>query len=371
MPEPVTTREPAQVLGWDIGGAHVKAAWWRPDAPDGAPRITAVMQVACPLWQGLEHLDAAVATVFTAWPEARRAMQAMTMTGELADGFEHREAGVQAIAQRMAQRTGAGEALRVFAGADDQARPCWLPPSQAASHWPQIASANWLATALAVARALPPGVDEALLVDIGSTTSDLIPVHARHGVTPGASDADRLTSGALVYHGVVRTPLCAFGTRVRWRGSVMNVMHEFFATSADVYRLTGELDPAHDQYPSADQGPKDIPGSRQSHRAHGRAGRPRWQRGRLAGAGAGVARAATGGVAFQCPPSDRRRVIAARHTAGGCGLWRLPGAGAGRTSRLPCDPGGRAVAGGSSGPRLAEGGRPQRRRGLAGGAADH
>jgi uncharacterized hydantoinase/oxoprolinase family protein len=40
-------------------------------------------------------------------------------------------------------------------------------------------------------------------------------------------------------------------------------MNEFFATSADVYRLTGELNPAHDLYPSADNGAKDTPGTQQ------------------------------------------------------------------------------------------------------------
>jgi len=40
------------------------------------------------------------------------------------------------------------------------------------------------------------------------------------------------------------------------------VMNEFFATAADVYRLTGELDPAHDQHPSADNAGKDLDATR-------------------------------------------------------------------------------------------------------------
>ncbi|MBC7484221.1 MAG: H4MPT-linked C1 transfer pathway protein, partial [Rhizobacter sp.] len=40
-------------------------------------------------------------------------------------------------------------------------------------------------------------------------------------------------------------------------------MNEFFATAADVYRLTGELNPAHDLYPSADSAAKDLPATRQ------------------------------------------------------------------------------------------------------------
>jgi len=57
---------------------------------------------------------------------------------------------------------------------------------------------------------------------------------------------------------VVRTPLCVLARRMPWRGAMLNVMNEFFATTADVYRLSGELDPAHDQQPSADNAPKSV-----------------------------------------------------------------------------------------------------------------
>lgn len=250
------------VIGWDIGGAHVKAAWWRAPRPGAPARGVEVVQHPCPLWQGLQHLESAVDTVFAAWPGAAEATQALTMTGELADGFEHREAGVAAIAQCMAARTGAGEALRLFAGQSADGDVRWCAPAQAAQHWSAVASANWLATAMALQSNLPAGAGAALLVDIGSTTTDLIPLHAGAGALQAASDADRLAEGQLVYQGVVRTPLCALGPRVRWRGRVSNVMNEFFATTADVYRLTGELEEAHDQHPSADQGPKTEAGSR-------------------------------------------------------------------------------------------------------------
>jgi probable H4MPT-linked C1 transfer pathway protein len=80
--------------------------------------------------------------------------------------------------------------------------------------------------------------------------------------TASRSDADRLGSGELVYVGVVRTPLCALAHQVPWAGRSLNVMKEFFGTTADVYRLTGELDPAHDLYPAADNAAKDALGSR-------------------------------------------------------------------------------------------------------------
>jgi uncharacterized hydantoinase/oxoprolinase family protein len=40
-------------------------------------------------------------------------------------------------------------------------------------------------------------------------------------------------------------------------------MNEWFATSADVYRLTGELEAAFDMHPSADGAPKDPDATRQ------------------------------------------------------------------------------------------------------------
>jgi probable H4MPT-linked C1 transfer pathway protein len=99
---------------------------------------------------------------------------------------------------------------------------------------------------------------DALLVDIGSTTTDIIALRRGRVLTRARTDADRLASGELVYHGVVRTPLCALAQRIAWRGREHNVMNEFFATTADVYRVTGELDAAHDQAASADNAAKDA-----------------------------------------------------------------------------------------------------------------
>jgi probable H4MPT-linked C1 transfer pathway protein len=229
------------VIGGDIGGAHVKAA----RVEQG--RVLDVAQWPCPLWQGLAQLDAVLAQAAARWPDYREAGHAVTMTGEMVDLFEHREAGVVALAQRLAARLGGRVAF--YAG---EARWCAL--DEVAAHWAQIASANWLATAQVVARRLP----DAVLVDIGSTTTDLIPVRGGRVAASGTDDAARLRTGELVYQGVVRTPLCALAQRIGFRGQSWNVMNEYFATTADVYRLTGELAPLHDQHPAADGAGKDT-----------------------------------------------------------------------------------------------------------------
>jgi probable H4MPT-linked C1 transfer pathway protein len=239
-----------EIYGWDVGGAHVKLS------RSVAGRVLEVAQWPCPLWLGMDRLDAVLQAALARWPQLQAAhtLHAVTMTGEMVDHFSHREAGVQGIATQLATAL-APARLRLFAGDGG-----WCSAADAGRHWAAIASANWLATARHVALAT---TGAGVLVDIGSTTADLIAFSGGRVLTAARSDAERLAGGELVYHGVVRTPLCALGPRIDWRGQPHNLMNEFFATTADVYRLTGELDPGHDMHAPADHAGKDLPATRQ------------------------------------------------------------------------------------------------------------
>ena len=281
------------LIGWDVGGAHAKASLLLREPSGFALRDVA--QWPCPLWQGLEPLRRVIESARARWPHLGAAAHAVTMTGEMVDLFPNREAGVAAIASTleaaldgpMAVFVAAGGDARAATGAGSSGAPTgarqagetqgaatqavasaavtspaphgWCAPAEAAEHWSRIASVNWLASAELAAEA----AGDALLVDVGSTTSDLIPLRGGRVAVHGHDDAARLASGELVYLGVVRTPLCALGPRIAFRGEAVNLMNEFFATSADVYRLTGELDPAHDQHATADGAGKDAAATRQ------------------------------------------------------------------------------------------------------------
>ncbi|PMS14291.1 H4MPT-linked C1 transfer pathway protein [Trinickia caryophylli] len=235
-------------FGWDVGGAHLKVC-----VADAAGCVLDVGQWACPLWEGLHHLRSAIDLVFARWPAALSddAHHAVTMTGEMVDLFPSREEGVCMLADALAERL--GRRLSFFAGAQG-----WVEAGQCAERWRSVASANWLATASWVAAHR----GDAVLVDIGSTTTDIVPIAGARVCARGADDAGRLATGELVYQGVVRTPLCALASRIEFGGVQVNVMNEWFATTADVYRLTGELDAACDLHPSADRGPKTEAASR-------------------------------------------------------------------------------------------------------------
>ena len=98
-------------FGWDVGGAHVKVS-----KVSASGALLDVAQWACPLWQGLAHLEKAIGLVFGRWPDAAggSARHAITMTGEMVDLFEDRADGVRVLARVLSQRL--GDHARFFAG---------------------------------------------------------------------------------------------------------------------------------------------------------------------------------------------------------------------------------------------------------------
>jgi probable H4MPT-linked C1 transfer pathway protein len=198
----------------------------------------------------LAHLDHAIAETLGHITESPAA-HAVTMTGELADCFTDRGTGIAALVRAMAAQVPSGQ-LHIFAG-----RRGFVPVSSMAAAAAEIASANWLATATYVATVR----GDALLVDVGSTTADLVPVAGGDARAIGHDDFTRLAADELVYTGVTRTPLMSVAARAPIEGREVGLMAEHFATTADVYRLTGELPERADLHPSADGGPKTIEGS--------------------------------------------------------------------------------------------------------------
>lgn len=232
------------VIGWDVGGVHLKAA--RAEAG----RIVDAAQFASPLRTGLAPLRAAFAEARARMGAAER--HAVTMTGELADTFASRAEGVVALGQVAAEELD-GVPVLLYAG-----RAGLVRPEQAAAHAVDIASANWHATAALVARRCR----DALFVDLGSTTTDLVPVAGGALAARGYTDAERLGCGELLYTGLVRSALMAVAERVPFAGGWTTLIRENFATMADVHRILGTLPEAADQMPAADGRAKTVAASR-------------------------------------------------------------------------------------------------------------
>jgi probable H4MPT-linked C1 transfer pathway protein len=221
-------------IGWDIGGANLKAA----RAEDG--RIVAALQLPCNPHYGIGRLEQAIETAKDRLGPADR--HAVTMTAELSDAFETREAGVAAVAAIFLRLARAPDAL-FYAG------EAGLVPYAAVREEAQaIASANWRASAELVARRL----DAALLVDMGSTTTDLTPIMGGRVSALGGGDAERLAHGELVYTGLLRGDPLAGVETAPLGGRWTPLLRETFATMADVHRVLGDLPEEADDAPTAD-----------------------------------------------------------------------------------------------------------------------
>jgi (4-(4-[2-(gamma-L-glutamylamino)ethyl]phenoxymethyl)furan-2-yl)methanamine synthase len=147
------------------------------------------------------------------------------MTGELCDCFESKRAGVHAILDAV-ERVCGDRPVRVWRN-DGR----FVPPKEARATALQAAAANWLALATYAGRLAPAG--PALVIDVGSTTTDVIPLHQGKPVPRGRTDPERMKLLELVYTGVRRTPLCAV------LGA--HVMAELFATTLDAYLVMGAI----------------------------------------------------------------------------------------------------------------------------------
>lgn len=226
------------IIGWDIGGAHLKAVSL---ASNGD--IVRCIQLPCPLWQGLSHLEQGVDQILAG---SSATHHAITMTGELVDLFANRSEGVIAIARTMAHKL---EHKKVYFFAGEKG---FVSAHECKNTIETIASMNWYATGLFAAGK----IKQAIVIDIGSTTTDMMLVSDGRVHAQGHNDFARMATDELVYTGLVRTPLMALAQKVFFQGMEVGVMAEYFATTADVYRVLGELPEHADQQPAADSGEK-------------------------------------------------------------------------------------------------------------------
>jgi len=99
-----------------------------------------------------------------------------------------------------------------------------------------VCGANFLASGFYFAEKEKNGV----LIDIGSTTTDIIPV--KNGkIYSKTSDIERLQSNNLVYTGVLRTNVTSIVDYVYIDEKKTEISSEFFSITADVYRVLGDI----------------------------------------------------------------------------------------------------------------------------------
>lgn len=215
------------IVGWDIGGVNTKLAAVR------AGTVVAWRQEAFELQRDPSGLAALLVRLLAESGVADVEAHAVTMTAELSQMFRTKRDGVAFVLDAVEH---AFPGVRVAVYATDGA---FLTPGEARARPLAVAAANWAASARAVARMHP----DAILIDVGTTTSDVVPIADGQLRAVGWTDPARLASGELVYAGVLRTPVEALVSSVPLDGAATGVSAEGFALAGDVYVWRGELDP--------------------------------------------------------------------------------------------------------------------------------
>jgi probable H4MPT-linked C1 transfer pathway protein len=215
------------ILGLDVGGANLKAAH-----ADG----TALSRPFA-LWKQAAELPAALAELVKAMPRAH--LLVVTMTGELCDCYATKREGVAAILDAVEQAA-AGTPVRVW-----NIDGCFVDPPTARHAPLNVAAANWLALATYAGSLAPSG--PAVLIDIGTTTTDIVPLLDGLPVPRGRTDSERLQASELVYLGWRRTPVCAI--------LGLEVAAEYFATAHDAYLVLGDVEEDGHDCDTADSRP--------------------------------------------------------------------------------------------------------------------
>ncbi|HSQ94244.1 MAG TPA: hydantoinase/oxoprolinase family protein [Methanoregula sp.] len=197
------------MIGIDVGGANLKVV------DDAGVHIH-----YCPLWE-----RAPVTELLLPYAAGGDGSASVVMSGELADCFDTKLQGISFIVGAVRNAFPRARFYGTDARFHDQAVR-------------ELAAANWLASADFLRLRYP----DAVLLDIGSTTADIIPLN-RFESLKGLTDTKRLQAGYLQYTGVLRTSVPTLLRSVDLDGVPTPVSTEYFAASADVHLVLGHITP--------------------------------------------------------------------------------------------------------------------------------
>jgi (4-(4-[2-(gamma-L-glutamylamino)ethyl]phenoxymethyl)furan-2-yl)methanamine synthase len=220
------------ILAWDIGGANIKAAGL-PLRDDPAVHVC-VVSAQSGTWREKDRLPDLLGEIHSQlFPAVQPAALAITMTAELSDVFATKREGVTFVLETL-RACFPGPAAYVLGQSGE-----FAPIIDAVQHPLDFAATNWLASAQWIAQDIP----NCLLVDVGSTTTDIVPIMDGRVNTAGRTDMARLMSGELMFTGALRTNLAAIVQTVPVAGRSCRVASEYFAISGDVHLILGNLAP--------------------------------------------------------------------------------------------------------------------------------
>jgi len=231
-------------IGLDIGGANTKLALCEgkgPGATDGIELLHAESKYF-PFWQEMNSYSTFIAKLLSPYAAD---LCVITTTAELADCFPGKRDGVNFVLSPFLEPHRSIRETKVFLSSGRL-----VSIQEGLSKPGLVAAANWLAPSLLVASKF----DQAIFIDVGTTTTDIIPILRGAPAVSDPTDRGRLTNNQLVYTGSQRTNVATLVHHIRLSGQRIGVAAESFATTADVNLILGLLRPSEVSSPASDGG---------------------------------------------------------------------------------------------------------------------
>ncbi|AAB98845.1 conserved hypothetical protein [Methanocaldococcus jannaschii DSM 2661] len=206
------------ILGIDIGGANTKITEIEGDNYK-------IHHIYFPMWKKKDELEDLLKNY-----NDNVDYVALVMTAELADCYKTKKEGVEDIIDKVEKAFNCP--VYVF-----DVNGNFLTSEEAKKNYLDVSASNWNATAKFVAEFIK---DSCILVDMGSTTTDIIPIKDKE-VLAEKTDLDRLMNNQLVYVGTLRTPVSFLANKIEFRGKLTNLSSEYFAITADISLILNKI----------------------------------------------------------------------------------------------------------------------------------
>jgi probable H4MPT-linked C1 transfer pathway protein len=223
--------ELVNVLGLDIGGANTKAAFIK--SQDGTVKELRTSMEYFPIWKkGKEQLPKVLEKLKKRLVDST-ALDGVgvTITAELSDAYWTKKEGVHHVLDCTSQVFNAVPTFVLDVEAN------LLTVKDARREPLKVASANWAATGWMISQL----IKNCIIVDVGSTTTSIIPVINGKIAAEGRTDLEKLQNGELVYSGSLRTNVAAIVNGIPIRGRIARVSSELFAQSGDVHLILDNI----------------------------------------------------------------------------------------------------------------------------------
>lgn len=220
-----------QVLGFDIGGANTKVAFLK--TQNAQIQELKTLREYFPVWKNKKtQLPRVLKKVKKSLVKSTIVDGlGITITAELSDAYMTKKEGINHVLDSITEvfRYEPTFVLDVDANL--------LEIEDARRNSLMVSSANWVATGWLISQINR----NCIIIDVGSTTTSMIPIINGKISTEGKTDLEKLQKGELIYSGSLRTNIATIVNAIPIRGNMTRVSSELFSQSGDIHLLLDNI----------------------------------------------------------------------------------------------------------------------------------